>query len=256
MIDRKLFFSRIRKSLFSGRIGPRQIEGINTILNQWFEGGSSDMRPLAYILATAYHETAWTFQPIKERGGTAYLTNNYDISGSRPKLARANGNIRIGDGARYAGRGFVQLTWRNNYRSVGKRLDIDLEGNPHLAMQIDTAASILIKGMQEGWLTGRKLPQYFNASTEDWVNARRTVNGVDKARSIAAQAKLFLVAMVVIDTPQILPATTEPSKAVPPLIPAKPATQKKLPQPTKAKAIPTLTPDAFQMPPIDGRRTW
>jgi putative chitinase len=252
MINRKLFFFRIRKSLFAGRIGPRQIEGMNAILNTWFELGSKDLRQLAYILATAYHETAWTFQPIKERGGTSYLTNNYDITGSRPRLARANGNVRPGDGARYAGRGFVQLTWRNNYRSVGRKLGLDLESNPQLAMKIDTAAIILIRGMIEGWFTGRKLTQYFNAETTDWINARRTVNGVDKARSIAAQGKLFFAAMVADDVVQPEQAKdVVPSKTVEAL-PTK--QQRSLKVKSKSAPMPSSSdPSSFQMPPLDGR---
>jgi putative chitinase len=252
MINRKLFFFRIRKSLFAGRIGSRQIEGMNAILNTWFEIGSKDLRQLAYILATAYHETAWTFQPIKERGGTSYLTNNYDVTGSRPRLARANGNIRVGDGARYAGRGFVQLTWRNNYRFVGQKLGLDLESNPQLTLRIDTASIILVRGMMEGWFTGRKLTQYFNGETADWMNARRTVNGVDKARSIAAQGKLFLAAMVLDDMVQSeqmkvvgTPRTTE-------ALPPKPRRSLKI----KSKSAPLLqsaVPSLYQMPPLDGR---
>jgi putative chitinase len=250
MIDRKVFFARIRKSLFSGRIGPRQVEGVNTILNTWFKTGSTDLRQLAYILATAYHETAWTFQPIKERGGLTYLTNNYDITGNRPKLARANGNITVGDGARYAGRGFVQLTWRNNYRSVGKKLGIDLEGKPHLALEINVAALILVKGMQEGWFTGRRLSQYFSADKEDWVNARRIVNGLDKARSIAAQGKLFLAAMVLGDAPPQVEMLVADKK------PVKTARTNKTKVASRIKPRPlnaALSPESFQMPSMDGR---
>jgi putative chitinase len=244
MIDRKIFFARIRKSLFAGRIGPRQMEGINAILNAWGEIQATDLRQLAYILATAYHETAWTFQPIKERGGYAYLTANYDITGNRPKLARANGNIYQGDGARYAGRGFVQLTWRNNYRTVGKKLGLDLEGKPQLAMEIKTAALILVRGMQEGWFTGRRLDQYFSGEKEDWVNARRIVNGLDKARSIAAQGKLFFAAMIVNGaTPEVEMTVTE-KKPIEPMT-TSPKRQKPRPVP--------LSPDSYQMPPLDGR---
>jgi putative chitinase len=250
MIDRKIFFARIRRSLFSGRIGPRQVEGVNAILNTWFETGSSDLRQLAYVLATAYHETAWTFQPIKERGGLSYLTNNYDITGNRPKLARANGNIHVGDGARYAGRGFVQLTWRNNYRTVGKKLGLDLEGKPQLALEINIAALILVKGMIDGWFTGRKLGQYFGIDKQDWVNARRIVNGLDKARSIAAQGKLFLAAMVLTDAPpraEMVVADKKLAKTAQ----ANKAKVASLKKPKSAKVA--LSPESFQMPSMDGR---
>jgi putative chitinase len=204
MIDRRIFFSSIRRNLFSGRVGKRQVEGLNAILNRWEGGaGTTDTRQLAYILATAYHETARTLQPIKERGGPAYLRQNYDVGGNRPRLARANGNTQPGDGSRFAGRGFVQLTWRNNYRRVGQKIGIDLESAPQLALQLETAATILIRGMCEGWFTGRKLTHYFNATTEDWINARRIVNGIDRARIIGSYAKLFMSALQsMVDMPE------------------------------------------------------
>jgi len=183
-------------SLFQGRLGVRQVEGIETIL-RCFEvrSSSQDLRPLAYILATAHHETGRSFQPIREWGSKTYLTRNYDMAGDRPRLAKANGNTVAGDGIRYAGRGFVQLTWRNNYRRVGEKLGIDLEDMPQLALELDVAASILVRGMQEGWFTGRRLDQYFNETTEDWINARRIVNGTDKAKPIAAYGQAFLAVL-------------------------------------------------------------
>jgi putative chitinase len=132
MIDREFFFQRIRQTLFEGTIQPKQVKGLIMILDRWDQehGTTGDRRQLAYILATAFHETATTMQPIKERGGRAYLEANYDVTGEKPAQARANGNTEPGDGARYAGRGFVQLTWKNNYRRVGDLIGVDLVSSP------------------------------------------------------------------------------------------------------------------------------
>jgi putative chitinase len=197
MIDREFFFQRIRQTLFDGAIQPKQVKGLTVILNRWDQenGTTGDRRQLAYILATALHETAATMQPIRERGGKAYFQENYDIAGDNPARARANGNTEPGDGVRYAGRGYVQLTWKNNYRRVGDLIGLDLVGSPDRAMEPENAATILILGMEEGWFTGRRLGDYFNGTRAEWMQARRIVNGLDQAGLIAGYGRRFLAAM-------------------------------------------------------------
>ena len=114
----------------------------------------------AYALATAYHETAHTMQPIKEYGGPKYFTRMYDPTGTRPKLAASMGNTSAGDGPKYCGRGYVQLTWKNNYARAGKAIRVDLVNNPDLAMQPDNAARIMREGMVDGWFTGKAFKDY------------------------------------------------------------------------------------------------
>src|SRR5208282_5987635 len=89
----------------------------------------------------------------------------------------------------YYGRGLVQLTWWANYARADARLhdlgaldpDQDLEMTPDLALDPNIAAAILIFGMTEGWFTDRKLSDYFTATTTDFIQARRIVNGLDRA---------------------------------------------------------------------------
>lgn len=146
----------------------------------------------AYALATAYHETAHSMQPIKEMGGDAYLARMYDIKGNRPDKARELGNLTPGDGARYCGRGFVQLTGKKNYAFAGQRLALDLINHPELALTLDTAAAILIHGMAEGWFTHHSLPDDLPtsglASLSQFVNSRDIINGKDRAEMIAGYA--------------------------------------------------------------------
>lgn len=202
MIDRKKFFDGIRQQPFSGKLNKDQVSGTSAILDEWERRQLIDLRQLAYMLATAKWETDHTMQPISERGGVAYLTKNYDITGARPALARRNGNTTAGDGVKYCGRGYVQLTWKNNYAMMSKLLKsggiaVDLVQNPDLAMRPDIAAFVLFEGMQRGSFTGKRLLDYFTKSGSDWINARRIINGTDRAADIAAIAKAFYADLVV-----------------------------------------------------------
>ncbi|WP_334177127.1 glycoside hydrolase family 19 protein, partial [Pseudoxanthobacter sp.] len=135
MYSEATLFSAIDAPLFPGVLKPAQQEGIRTIIDCWQkEAGAAPAAALAYVLATAYHETATTMQPIAEYGGDAYKTRLYDVNGDNPQRARRNGNDKPGDGIRYAGRGYVQLTWKTNYRHAGERLGIDLVAQPDLAL--------------------------------------------------------------------------------------------------------------------------
>ncbi len=146
---------------------PSQQKGFNFIVGKWEENHSdADVRLLAYILATAFHETAHTMEPVTEYGGEAYLK-------SKPYWP-------------FVGRGYVQLTWESNYKKYG------IDKTPEKALDPEFAAEILINGMLTGVFTGRKLSQYFNDHTEDPVNARRIINGTDKAEKIATYYRQFL----------------------------------------------------------------
>lgn len=202
----KEFFDRVRADLFAGSLTQQQVNGCKTIVAA-FEG--CDPRWTAYALATAFHETARTMQPIHEMGGKEYLRRNYDITGSKPDRARRMGNVNPGDGVKYAGRGYVQLTWRVNYAKAGKALGLDLVNDPDRAMDPIPAAMILRKGMEEGWFTGKKLRDYFIGAKADWTGARRIINGTDKAELIAGYARKFYAALLA-SAPADLP--TPPGK--------------------------------------------
>lgn len=187
-----IFFDEIREMFPKRRLTAKQVQGMETIIKAWqAEYSERDDKFLAYLLATAYHETAHTMQPIKEYGGRARANRLYGIEGRNPTRARRMGNRRRGDGARYMGRGFVQLTWKNNYRKAGLYCGVDLVKKPHLAMQPDIAARILIEGCMSGWFTGSALPSHIEPMNANYRSARRVVNGNDKASLIARYAKQF-----------------------------------------------------------------
>jgi len=190
--DRNFFFDHARRTLFNGKFRQQQVDGLNLLLDYWARLlPQEDTRWLAYALATVHFEVDRTMQPIRERGSAAYFRKMYDIEGDNPQKARCLGNIHPGDGARFSGRGFVQLTGRRNYEDWSSRLGLDLAGNPDLVLQGPVAATILFEGMRLGTFTGKGFADYLNAQKTDWINARRIVNRLDKAGLIAGFARSY-----------------------------------------------------------------
>ena len=187
MIDRKKFFDSIRASLFGGTLSQSQVDGIDFLLNVWerhFEKPNprDGTKWLSYCMATVYHETAKTMQPVEEYG---------------KGKGKSYGQPAGPHGQCYYGRGHVQLTWEENYKKGEKRLkdiykvDASLHKEPHRMLDHETSALVLYDGMIEGWFTGVGLPKYFNSTVEDPVNARRIVNGLDRADLIAGYYRKF-----------------------------------------------------------------
>lgn len=175
------FFTGVKA--VTGSLTQSQVDGFNAItkaLSSW------PVTWVSYALATAYHETAATMQPIKEMGGDAYFKRRYDIAGENPALAKRLGNVNGGDGARYAGRGLVQITGRSNYERFG------IADNPDKALEPSTAAHIMKEGMEKGLFTGKKLSDYLPG---DYVGARKIINGSDRAQKIASYAERFEAAL-------------------------------------------------------------
>ncbi|MCE7031996.1 calcium-binding protein [Lysobacter sp. GX 14042] len=171
---------------------------IEGIVNYYASTGQEYFIPhVAYMLATARHETLWRetyFEPRTEGGPHSYF-NKYDpvLAGTRAHKDRAvrMGNTKEGDGYKYRGRGYVQLTWKVKYQLCGDHLGIDLAQRPDLALEPEHAAGCMIHGMFSGVFTGRRITRYINEAATDYFNARRVINGTDKAAVIQAYAELF-----------------------------------------------------------------
>lgn len=129
----------------------------------------------AYVLSTAYWETARKMKPVRETGGEAYLRSKKYYP--------------------YVGMGYVQLTWERNYRDWSNRIGVDFVKNPKLLLEPKHAVRILVEGMKLGTFTGKKLSDYITLQKSDFVNARRIVNGTDKASEIAKLAKDYDAAL-------------------------------------------------------------
>ena len=181
MINRKFFFDYVRQHLFNGSLKAGQVTGLTAMLDYWESNNSKkDDRWLAYAFATAHHETDRTFRGIEEYGKGA---------------GKPYGQPDPQTGKVYYGRGLVQLTWKKNYQKMGDLLDVDLVNNPEKALDITIATEVLFVGMTRGIFTGKKLSDYFSPQTEDWINARRIVNGTDKANLIAGYGKQYYAAI-------------------------------------------------------------
>jgi len=186
-IDRQKYFDAIRKAPFGGKLNQDQVDGNNYLLEYWeglWEANNQDLRPLAYVLATAKWETAHTMMPIEEYGkgsGKSYGAKDPET------------------GQTYYGRGYVQLTWRDNYSRATAKLGLveedDLEWFAARALDPVIARQVIFEGMKEGWFTSKMLNQYFNASKDDPKNARQIVNGNDCDTQIADIHKQFLTAL-------------------------------------------------------------
>lgn len=140
----------------------------------------------AYALATAFHETAGTMQPIREYGRGK--GRKYGVVGKHGQVAY--------------GRGYVQLTWDFNYERADRELGLGgkLLANFDLALDKAIAAQIMTRGMAEAWFTGKGndhyLPTNGPATRAQFKEARRIINGVDKADLIAGYALSFQSALI------------------------------------------------------------
>jgi putative chitinase len=164
-----------------GELNNSQTQGIGYLIDCLEDDiAVNDLRWAAYMLATAWHETGKTMQPIEEYGkGKDKKYGDYD-----PLTGKA-----------YFGRGYVQLTWKANYMLFTTILKVDLVSHPELALEPDTAYKIMSVGMRKGSFTGVGLPRYFNENRDDPLNARKIINGLDCAGRIAGYHGIFLKAM-------------------------------------------------------------
>lgn len=210
MLNREVFFGSIRPMFHGGSLNQSQVDGVNVLLDTW-EAHYATRTPitqLAYVLATPFLETDQKMQPIDEYGNYAYFEKMYGCNGRNGARARLMGNVRPGDGAKYHGRGFSQLTWFDNYSKATKKLQAmgvlngsqSLTQTPDLAKDPHIAAFILFEGMEDGWFTGVDLDETIDPEIDgdefaDFLKGRRIINGSDRAQIIAGNAVHFLEAL-------------------------------------------------------------
>jgi predicted chitinase len=145
---------------------------------------------LAAFLAQIKHES-WDFTRMHEVGDKRYFQKMYDKK-YKPAKAKGLGNTEFGDGVRYRGRGYMQLTGRDNYRSVGRLLGIDLERNPELAARPDIAARVALLYWK----------QRVRPKVKDWSNVAEVTRPInsrlshleDRKRDFAAYVDFYKLA--------------------------------------------------------------
>lgn len=233
-MNKAAFFSSVRaraSGVFGTSLSAAQVKGVEAILDEGQRRGAK-VQELAYILATAYHESGGKMQPVSEnlnysaaglRGtfpkyfsqaeAKAYARQPQRIANRAYANRIGNGNEASGDGWRYRGRGLVQITGRANYRTYG------IESAPDKALEPATSTRIIFDGMINGQFTGKKLSDYIANGKADYYGARRIVNGTDKAAQIAVYAKAFEKALreaaYVGQAPQPRPTIPDPAPTSP-----------------------------------------
>jgi predicted chitinase len=211
LIDEDYFFENYEKEFPEKDRAGKEIplaESVKTSLKKMFksiaeyyknEDRCCNEKQIAYLLATAKHETGHTFNPVEEANWLSwnarkkYFEEMYDpVLGkneTRKSMAMSNENTQQGDGEKYFGRGYVQLTWKKNYRRMKEKFGVDFVNDRDKAIEHEWAMKILIYGSEEGIFTGRSLSDYIKNDEADYVNARRVINGTDKASTIAVYAE-------------------------------------------------------------------
>jgi putative chitinase len=185
LTDAGKFFQSVHA--FFGSLTQPQVDGFNTLL-QAFAVAAWPISWAAYGLATPWHETNEKMEPVEE----AFFLGDKAGDVYRRKLRYFP----------HYGRGFAQLTWERNYRRADLALSLNgaLVTNPDLAMEPEIAAKILVKGMEDGFFTGKALDDFLpaqgTAPQSQFERARRIINGTDKAPLIASYAIKFQVAWI------------------------------------------------------------
>jgi len=155
-----------------------------------------DIRWAAYMLATVKHECANRYQPIEEYGKGNYFSKSenkqivHDYS-EKIKVLDPLTNKEVENV--YYGRGYVQLTWEDNYKALGNKIGLGnkLHIHPELALGPDNAYKIMSFGMRNGSFATVGLKQFIIGSYTDYKGARRIINGKDKADLIAGYSEKF-----------------------------------------------------------------
>lgn len=172
MINRQKFYQSIKDNGLFKSLSQKQVGGFDAILNEWEASKYTDIRWLAYELATVYHETGQTMQPVKEYGSEKYLKSKKYYP--------------------YYGRDFVQTTWLANYQKVQQFTGVNVVASPDLIADVKMASKVALHFMANGLYTGKSFNDYFNDKKDDPYNARRIINGTDCAEKIKGYYYKFL----------------------------------------------------------------
>ncbi|CAN7625087.1 hypothetical protein [Aminobacter sp. LjRoot7] len=210
-MDRSKFYAALRSrssGVFGTSLSQSQVSGTEMVLGEAQRRGTP-LRHLAYILATDYHETAHTMQPVREMGGEKYLRSKRYYP--------------------WVGEGLVQVTWEENHRKFGATA-------PGQMMTWPIALRAIFDGMTKGMFTGKKLADYISGEKCDYVGARRIVNGTDRADDIARYAETFEGAL---RASNYLGVAPQPRPTIPEVT---------TPKPSVPKASEPKTPDVVTTP--------
>lgn len=124
-----------------------------------FEQGILTTMTLLGALGSVRIECGRSYKPVTEFASGEAYEGRLDL-----------GNTQPGDGVRYKGRGYLQITGRNNYDNYGKKLGIDLINKPELALDPTVSAKILAMYFRDKDIN-------ISCMARDWTRVRRKING-------------------------------------------------------------------------------
>lgn len=240
-MNRKIFYDTIRPHV---NLTTQNVIGMEKLLDYAEKHFTSTIQRLAYIIATAWWESAQTMHPVKE----AYWKDE----------AWRKKNLRYYP---WYGRGLVQTTWEDNYRQIAIAMGLPSDTfikNPDYLLLFEYALPALFVGMEKGVYTSKDIDDYIDELDEsdaedlrEFTNARRIVNAMDKASTIGKLALTFEkglkaagftskkgVAPVVPDVPVPPPVVTPTPAPVPPIDYEPPPEPEYKPEPADEKPFP------------------
>jgi hypothetical protein len=195
LVNRAYFRANFPSDALSGKTltADRQT-GFEAIFDVWDSVEHYDVLEwIAYALATAWHETGATMQPVREGFKKTDQEACDHVTAYCQKKGISNYAARLSNGNSYYGRGYVQLTHADNYKKMGAKLGMgdSLYDNPESVLQAGLSAKILIVGLMDGLFRPAKgtLFDYFNGQSQRWFDARDLVNGDKNAAPTWAGGK-------------------------------------------------------------------
>jgi len=138
-------------------------------------------------MATARVEVGREFPLCAEKTDGLYLEGRADL-----------GNTQKGDGFKFRGRGWVQLTGKYNYDFFGRMINENLIADPEMALEPGQAGMLLA-----AFFKSKNIPAM--CEKLDWYSVRKTINGINKATGVPNGLADFLKIVVQYMQVEIIP---------------------------------------------------
>jgi putative chitinase len=225
--DRNRFFRAYTSTVT--KLNQPQVSGIDRLLG-FIEDDPKvdDVRAAAFILALVQSETANMWHPLEDLAARK-MANRYEPGTA---LGKSLGNTQKGDGLRFRGRGYIQITGRANYQRLGGALGIDLVANPDAAQEPATAYRIMSEALYRGLLTGKKLTDFIRGAQVDYKNLLKVLRVQDPSSRVL---KMIHTLENILRSSLVKPDAA-PQKETPPAAPETPRAPAEKPAPAKESA--------------------